>query len=93
MDSLMYIETKRARYYLRDPSKQYRMLFRSIYLPYRVVQIVLAYAIDNPEREYQDFLEEFLGTEILGKTPDEGDIWDCVSLTYCVSLKLVLRDF
>lgn len=93
MDSLMYIETKRARYYLRGPSKQYRLLFRHIYLPYRVAQIVLAYAIDNPEREYKEFLDEFLDTEILGKKPDEEDVWNCVSLTYCVFLKLVLRDF
>lgn len=69
------------------------MLFRPIYLPYRVVQEVIAYARDNPGREYKDFLEEFLHTEILGKTPDEGDVWNCVSPTYCVSLKLVLRDF
>ncbi|KAG2751370.1 hypothetical protein P692DRAFT_20727509, partial [Suillus brevipes Sb2] len=62
-----------------DFSKQYNILFRKIYLPYRVIQIVSASTMDNLEQEYKGFLKKFLNSKIVGETPDKGDICDCIS--------------
>ncbi|KAG1784347.1 uncharacterized protein HD556DRAFT_1310037 [Suillus plorans] len=77
-DGSMYIETERARYCLGVPSAQYRSQFRKIFLPYRIIQTIVSSAKDQPGQEYEDFLTKFLKMEIVGDTPEEGDIWDCV---------------
>jgi DNA (cytosine-5)-methyltransferase 1 len=86
----MHIESERAIYSLGVPSKQYRTEFRKIFLPHRIIQLIVESARKQPKREYEDFLKEFLKMKIIGDTPDEGDIWDCVGFIYFLVL---LRPF
>ncbi|KAG1850752.1 hypothetical protein C8R48DRAFT_778099 [Suillus tomentosus] len=46
----------------------------------------MASAKKQPEKEYKDFLEEFLKMKIISDTPNEGDIWDCMSFIYFLVL-------
>ncbi|KAG1899332.1 uncharacterized protein F5891DRAFT_981110 [Suillus fuscotomentosus] len=85
-DGSMHIKSKRAIYSLRVPSKQYRMHFQKIFLLHHTIQLIMASAIKQPEREYKDFLKEFLKMKIIGDTSDEGNIWDCMSFIYFLVL-------
>ncbi|KAG2060505.1 hypothetical protein BDR06DRAFT_966986 [Suillus hirtellus] len=79
-DRSMIVESKRAIYSLGVPSKQYRMDFQKIFLPHHIIQLIVASARKQPEQAYEDFLKDFLKMKIIGDTPNEGNIWDCISL-------------
>ncbi|KAG2114683.1 uncharacterized protein F5147DRAFT_649846 [Suillus discolor] len=83
-DGSMHIESERAIYSLGVPSKQQDGLSKNISTAphhpahHGIIQLIVAFAKKQPEWEYEDFLKECLKMKIIGDTPDEGDIWDCV---------------
>ncbi|KAH7927250.1 S-adenosyl-L-methionine-dependent methyltransferase [Leucogyrophana mollusca] len=77
-DDPVFVETDNAFYELQGPSRRYRRYFREFYKPLKIMQEVVFCGLNTPNKEYKDFLKNFLKVTVVDHPLTEGDLWSIV---------------